>query len=99
MHCLGTEVGGVVCSGTPGRRYQLYVVNSDKIGSCSHLKVGLRCTRASYGISKDTCNMFMEVAGGSAIVEEARGGWSMSSIVCPLMPKLIFSRCSIISSY
>ena len=91
--CLKAEGGGTACSNAPSRRSWLCDINSDEVGSCCHLIVGLRGTKAFHGISKNACGTSAEVTGWSALAEKTAGGWSMfMPIVFPLTPKLSSSR-------
>ena len=48
--CLKTEVSSAAHNGTPGGRSRL--TDLDKVGSCSCLTAGLRCTRVCHGVIK-----------------------------------------------
>ena len=62
MYCLRVEGGSMAPSGAPSRRSRLYDINLGKCGSCSHLTMGPRGTKASCSASTDAHDMSKEVA-------------------------------------
>ena len=97
MQCLKAEVGGTAHSGTPSRISRLTDYNV--LGSCSRLIAGPRYTRVWHSALNDVCGASVDEAVWSTTAEDAMGGHSLSlPKVCPRMPKLKSSRCSMIRS-